>query len=167
MTQTAITTWNLDPAHSVAEFKVKHMMISNVKGQFAKVTGVLTLDESDLTKSSVEASIDVDSIGTNDAQRDGHLEECGFLRCGEVSGDDLQIDEREGCKQRRRHGRGRSDDQRRYAEGRVFSGRADSAGQGPVGQSAGGGFGDDEDQPQRLRPDLECCARDGWRAGGR
>ncbi len=40
--QTAVSTWNLDPAHSVAEFKVKHMMISNVKGQFAKITGVLT-----------------------------------------------------------------------------------------------------------------------------
>ena len=51
----AITTWNIDPVHSVAEFKVKHMMISNVKGQFAKVTGVLTLDESDPTKSHVEA----------------------------------------------------------------------------------------------------------------
>ena len=68
---TATTTWNLDPAHSVAEFKVKHMMISNVKGSFPKVTGVLTLDETDLTKSTVEASIEVDSITTNDAQRDG------------------------------------------------------------------------------------------------
>ena len=46
--QNATTAWNIDPVHSVAEFKVKHMMISNVKGQFAKVTGVLTLDESDL-----------------------------------------------------------------------------------------------------------------------
>ena len=36
--QTAVSTWNIDPAHSVAEFKVKHMMISNVKGQFTKVT---------------------------------------------------------------------------------------------------------------------------------
>ena len=49
--QTATTTWNIDPVHSVAEFKVKHMMISNVKGQFPKVSGQLTLDESDLTKS--------------------------------------------------------------------------------------------------------------------
>ena len=43
----AITTWNIDPAHSVAEFKVKHMMISNVKGHIARVSGTLTLDESD------------------------------------------------------------------------------------------------------------------------
>ena len=39
------TTWNIDPVHSVAEFKVKHMMISNVKGQFTSVKGVLVLDE--------------------------------------------------------------------------------------------------------------------------
>ena len=43
------TTWNLDPVHSVAEFKVKHMMISNVKGQFTGIAGVLTFDESDVT----------------------------------------------------------------------------------------------------------------------
>ena len=51
LTAPAITTWNVDSTHSVVEFKVKHMMISNVKGQFGKVTGTLTLDESDLTKS--------------------------------------------------------------------------------------------------------------------
>jgi polyisoprenoid-binding protein YceI len=78
--QTATTTtWNIDPAHSVAEFKVKHMMISNVKGQFAKVSGILTLDESDLTKSSVEAVIEAASIETRDAQRDAHLKSPDFL----------------------------------------------------------------------------------------
>jgi polyisoprenoid-binding protein YceI len=78
-TQTAVTTWNIDPAHSVAEFKVKHMMISNVKGHFPKVTGVLTLDASDLTKSHVEATIDVSSIQTRDEQRDGHLKSADFF----------------------------------------------------------------------------------------
>ena len=73
------TTWNIDPAHSVAEFKVKHMMISNVKGQFAKITGVLTLDESDLTDSRVEALIEAASIETRDAQRDAHLKSADFL----------------------------------------------------------------------------------------
>jgi len=77
--QIATTTWNIDPAHSVAEFKVKHMMISNVKGQFAKVTGSLTLDESDLTKSKVTASIEANSIETRDAQRDTHLKSADFL----------------------------------------------------------------------------------------
>jgi polyisoprenoid-binding protein YceI len=73
------TTWNIDPAHSVAEFKVKHMMISNVKGQFAKITGTLTLDESDVAKSRVEAVIDAASIETRDAQRDAHLKSADFF----------------------------------------------------------------------------------------
>ena len=77
--QTATTTWNVDPAHSVAEFKVKHMMISNVKGQFPKVTGVLTLDESDPRNSRVETVIDASSIETRDAQRDAHLKSADFF----------------------------------------------------------------------------------------
>ena len=77
--QTSTTTWNIDPAHSVAEFKVKHMMISNVKGQFAKVTGALTLDESVLANSKVQAVIEAASIETRDAQRDAHLKSPDFL----------------------------------------------------------------------------------------
>jgi polyisoprenoid-binding protein YceI len=73
------TLWNIDPAHSVAEFKVKHMMISNVKGHFAKVTGTLTFDESDLTNSRVEASIDAASLETRDIQRDAHLKSADFF----------------------------------------------------------------------------------------
>jgi polyisoprenoid-binding protein YceI len=77
--QTSTTAWNIDPAHSVAEFKVKHMMISNVKGQFSKVSGVLTLDESDLAKSRVEATIEASSIQTRDDQRDAHLKSADFF----------------------------------------------------------------------------------------
>ncbi len=50
-----VTTWKIDPAHSSAEFKVKHMMISNVKGKFSGLSGVLKLDETDYTHSTVEA----------------------------------------------------------------------------------------------------------------
>ena len=80
-TQSAIatTTWNIDPAHSAAEFKAKHMMISNVKGQFAKVTGTLTLDEFDLSRSRVEALIEASSLETRDAQRDAHLKSADFF----------------------------------------------------------------------------------------
>ena len=76
---TAVSTWSLDAAHSVAEFKVKHMMISNVKGQFAKVTGVLQLDEQDVTKSKIEASIEAASLNTRDDQRDTHLKSPDFF----------------------------------------------------------------------------------------
>ncbi|MGA2648947.1 MAG: YceI family protein [Terracidiphilus sp.] len=74
-----VTTWKLDPAHSVAEFKVKHMMISNVKGSFHGLSGTLQLDETDRTHSVVEASIDVNTINTGDAQRDGHLKSAEFF----------------------------------------------------------------------------------------
>lgn len=77
--QTSTTTWNIDPTHSVAEFKVKHMMISNVKGRFSKVTGKLTLEESNLANSRVEASIEAVSIETHDGQRDAHLKSADFL----------------------------------------------------------------------------------------
>jgi polyisoprenoid-binding protein YceI len=77
--KSAITTWNLDPVHSAAEFKVKHMMISNVRGQFANITAVLTLDEANATNSRVEASIEAASINTRDAQRDAHLKSEDFF----------------------------------------------------------------------------------------
>jgi polyisoprenoid-binding protein YceI len=77
--QTVTTTWNLDPVHSVAEFKVRHMMISNVKGQFTGIAGVLTLDETDVTKSRIEASIEAGSINTGDPQRDAHLKSADFF----------------------------------------------------------------------------------------
>jgi polyisoprenoid-binding protein YceI len=76
---TTVSTWNIDHVHSVAEFKVKHMMISNVKGQFTGISGVLKLDEGDITRSSIEATIDAASINTGDAQRDGHLKSADFF----------------------------------------------------------------------------------------
>lgn len=75
----AVTTWKLDPAHSAAEFKVKHMMISNVKGSFSGLSGDLTLHEPDHTLTKVDASIDVASVSTGDAQRDGHLKSADFF----------------------------------------------------------------------------------------
>lgn len=77
--QTTTSTWNLDPVHSVAEFKVKHMMISNVKGQFNGITGILTLDEYDVEGSRVEATIDASTINTREAQRDAHLRSADFF----------------------------------------------------------------------------------------
>ncbi len=78
-TASATTTWNLDPAHSAAEFKVKHMMISNVKGTFSGLSGVLTEHATDASLSTVEASVDVTTVNTGDAQRDGHLKSADFF----------------------------------------------------------------------------------------
>jgi polyisoprenoid-binding protein YceI len=77
--QTATPTWNIDPAHTTAEFKVKHMMVSNVKGQFAIINGVVKLDEADLTNSQVNASIAAGSINTRNDDRDAHLKSPDFF----------------------------------------------------------------------------------------
>jgi polyisoprenoid-binding protein YceI len=77
--QTAVTTWNIDPVHSHAEFKVKHLMISNVKGQFTRLKGALTLDENKVENSKVEATIEAASISTRDDQRDEHLKSADFF----------------------------------------------------------------------------------------
>jgi polyisoprenoid-binding protein YceI len=73
------TNWNLDPIHSNAQFKVRHMMISNVKGEFHGLKGSLKLDSTDITKSSVEAIIDVATINTREEQRDAHLKSADFF----------------------------------------------------------------------------------------
>jgi polyisoprenoid-binding protein YceI len=77
--QTSTTTWNIDPAHTVAEFKVKHMMIANVKGHFSGVSGVLIRDESDPANDRVEVTIEAASIETRNEQRDGHLKSADFF----------------------------------------------------------------------------------------
>ena len=76
---TAISTWNIDPAHSVAEFKVRHMMISYVKGKFSGLSGVLRLDETDYTRSTVEVSIPAASVSTVDDKLDAHLRDADFF----------------------------------------------------------------------------------------
>ncbi|MGH9589113.1 MAG: YceI family protein [Terracidiphilus sp.] len=77
-----VTTWKIDPAHSVAEFKVKHMMIANVKGKFSGIAGTLILDEADPARSSVEAAIPLETVFTGDAQRDTHLKSADFFDAG-------------------------------------------------------------------------------------
>jgi polyisoprenoid-binding protein YceI len=76
---TETTVWNIDPVHSVAEFKVKHMMITNVKGRFKDVKGTLAFDPADVTKSKITAEINAASIDTHDADRDTHLKSADFL----------------------------------------------------------------------------------------
>lgn len=71
--------WNIDPAHSHAEFKIRHMMISNVKGTFSGLAGTLVSKSADHTLSSVEASVEIGTINTGDAQRDTHLKSPDFF----------------------------------------------------------------------------------------
>src|SRR3977135_3108799 len=73
------TQWQIDPAHSAAHFSVRHLMISNVRGEFSKVSGNVVLDPSDLTKSTVEVIVDATTIDTREPQRDEHLPTEDFL----------------------------------------------------------------------------------------
>jgi polyisoprenoid-binding protein YceI len=74
-----MSTYQIDTAHSSAQFKVRHMMIANVKGEFDKVSGTVVFDPANPSASSVEASIDVATISTRDEQRDAHLKSPDFL----------------------------------------------------------------------------------------
>lgn len=70
---TAVSTWTIDPAHSSAEFSVKHMMVATARGRITSISGAIALNEANLAASSVEASADLSSIDTGNAQRDQHL----------------------------------------------------------------------------------------------
>ena len=74
-----VSRWNLDPSHSTAHFGVRHMMISTVRGHFEKVSGTVTIDELDATKSQIDVAIDAASIATRDPKRDGHLRSADFF----------------------------------------------------------------------------------------
>src|SRR3954470_9562909 len=73
------STWNIDAAHSSAEFKVRHMMISNVNGKFSGLSGVLKLDETDYAHSTVVVSIPAASVRTADEKLDAHLRTQDFF----------------------------------------------------------------------------------------
>ena len=75
----APTTWNIDPSHSQVGFSVKHLVISNVRGEFSKYEGKVALDEADVTRSTVEATIDAASVDTRVADRDNHLRSPDFF----------------------------------------------------------------------------------------
>jgi len=73
------TKWTLDPAHSELKFKIKHMMISNVTGNFNKFNVEATTDSEDFSKAKITATADLNSIDTNNEQRDNHLKSGDFF----------------------------------------------------------------------------------------
>ena len=73
------TKWVLDPTHSEVNFKIKHMMISNVTGSFTNFNVTAETDEDDFLKSKISFTTEVNSINTNNEQRDGHLKSADFF----------------------------------------------------------------------------------------
>lgn len=72
-------TYQIDPKHSAARFKIRHMMIANVGGEFNSVSGTVDFDQAKPDQSKIEASIDVNSLHTGDPQRDGHIKGGDFF----------------------------------------------------------------------------------------
>lgn len=77
--QASPSHWTIDPSHSEVGFKVRHLMVANVRGSFGKYDAKLELDEKDVTKSKLTVDIDAASIDTNDAKRDEHLRSPDFF----------------------------------------------------------------------------------------
>jgi polyisoprenoid-binding protein YceI len=75
----AQSTWILEPNHTHSSFTVRHLVISNVRGEFGKTTGTVSLDEKDVTRSVVEARIEAATIDTRVADRDSHLRSLDFF----------------------------------------------------------------------------------------
>ena len=73
------TTYKIDPAHSTAQFVVRHMMITNVRGGFSGLQGTVVYDPQNPTASSIEVAIDANTINTLEAARDTHLKSADFL----------------------------------------------------------------------------------------
>lgn len=73
------SAWNIDPVHSHIGFKVRHLMVSNVKGSFDRYTATIDLDEQELTRSRVAVTIDTASINTDHQKRDEHLRSADFF----------------------------------------------------------------------------------------
>ena len=75
----AASTWEIDPVHTTVEFGVRHMMVSNVRGQLGKVAGTVDADEKDPSHAVIKATIDAASIDTRNPDRDKHLRSPDFL----------------------------------------------------------------------------------------
>jgi polyisoprenoid-binding protein YceI len=75
----ALASYSIDTAHTHAQFKVRHLMISNVRGEFSTVTGSVVFNPNDPAASKIRATIDTSTINTRDAQRDAHLKSADFF----------------------------------------------------------------------------------------
>lgn len=73
------STYDIDPAHSAAQFSVRHLMVSNVRGEFSKLKGTIVYDAKNLAVSKVEATIDVNTVDTREEKRDAHLKSPDFF----------------------------------------------------------------------------------------
>ena len=161
-------TWQIDPAHTNVEFTVRHMMISNVKGQFQKTAGTITANGNDAASAQIDATIDASSVDTRVERRDMHLKSPDFLDVAKyptITFKSTKV-EADGPNKWKVTG-----DLTLHGVTKPVVLDVESSGRADFddGQDACGRLGDDENQAQRFRPDVEQGARggrrDGWRRG--
>jgi polyisoprenoid-binding protein YceI len=100
----AAQAWDIDASHSSANFKVRHLMVSHVRGELGPIAGAVWIDDQDVTRSRIEVTIDARKIATRDEKRDEHLRSADFLdvanhptvtfkstRVERAGGDDLRV----------------------------------------------------------------------------
>src|SRR5438132_1768851 len=100
------SVWHIDPRHSLAQFSVRHMMLSKVRGQFTGISGTIIDAADDPKRSSVKAAIDVTTLITGDPQRDEHLRSPDFL---DVANDPTMTFESRSITGAREHFKGTAD----------------------------------------------------------
>ena len=162
-------TWLIDDTHTHLGFSVKHMMVSTVRGQFKQYRGTLALDPADFTRSSFEGEIDVASIDTGNGQRDDHLRTSDFFDAANhpnISFKSTKIEAKAGGADGEYVVRGDLDDPRRDQTGRARRGVLRHF-EKSLGQDGRGPERSRHHQPQGLRRELQCAARNRRRGGRR
>ncbi len=161
-----IRTWEIDPAHSNAQFSVRHLMISNVKGEFTGISGRILFDPQKPEALSAEAAIDVSTINTRERDRDNHLKSPDFFHVEEYPTITFKSKRAE-----------KSSDGLKLTGDLTIHGvtrevTLDVEGptpptKGSLGQYPSRRFSNHQNQPQRLWPHVESGARNRRRPGGR
>nr|WP_284289590.1 YceI family protein [Angustibacter aerolatus] len=152
-------TWTIDPTHTEVGFTVRHLMVSKVKGRFSEVSGTITVPE-DALQSVVDATVQIASIDTRDANRDGHLKSADFFEADKYPTMTFRSTEI------RQKGSDFEPGRRPHHQGDHQAGRLRPGVQRRVRQPAGRGRARrrlqrrDRDQPQGLRPRVERRARE-------
>ena len=161
------TDYTIDPSHTAVTFSVRHMMISNVRGEFEKTSGTISANGTDPNSVKIDVTIDASSINTRVDRRDAHLKSPDFLEVDKFPTITFKSTKVEAGgigqmeSQRQPHA-SRRDQRSRARRDRSYAGdhRSD-------GQHARGSFRDGHDQPQGFRADLEQGHRERWRGGRR
>ena len=155
-------TWKIDPMHSAAQFSVRHLGVSTVRGAFTKVSGSATFDPADPSKTALDATIDAASVDTRVEMRDNDLRSPNFLDASEISHDHFPRQANQSRWRRQTADHWRSDHSRRHQRSGARCRRPLRRDQRSMGQPAHRRIGEHQNEPRGLRcerPSRSCGRR--------